>query len=122
MHNLERSPTLAETFGEVTSTEQGLKLLTNASKLSSTSPSHGVRVWPFAPVSQSIASPNSNSGRFVLRSLYFATALRFESGSLVDDQPQRRCVDPLSIIIASLLFVGGGTEGRNGLGSVGVGR
>lgn len=96
--------------------------LTNASKFNRTSPSHGVRVCPFAPVSQSIASPNSNSGLFVLRSLYFATALRFESGSLVDDQPQRKCVDPLSIMIASLLPAGGGTEGRKGLGSVGAGR
>ena len=48
---------------------------TRASKLSKTSPSHGVRVWPLAPFSASMASPKRRRSLLFLRSLYLATAL-----------------------------------------------
>ena len=49
--------------------ERKTDILTKASKLSSTSPSHGYFAWAFAPLSTSIPSPKSRRGLLVLRSL-----------------------------------------------------
>lgn len=73
-------------------------LHTSASKLSNTSPSHGVRDWLFAPLSESIASPKSRSGLLNLRSLYFATTFKLECGVEVVAKPKRSEVAPLSIM------------------------
>ena len=49
--------------------ERKTDILTKASKLSSTSPSHGYFACAFAPLSTSIPSPKSRRGLLVLRSL-----------------------------------------------------
>ena len=77
--------------------EESMKERTSASKLRSTSPSHGVFACDLAPPSMSIPSPNSNSGLFVLRSLYFATMLIPVLGVSDVQKPNRRCVEPLSM-------------------------
>jgi hypothetical protein len=96
--------------------------LTNASKLSSTSPSHGVLACERAPPSASTASPKRRSCFPAFRSLYFETMFGATCGVVEVAKPNLKLVEPLSITngVCAVRCVSygnvGGIEGWDGIG------